>query len=250
MLLIAVSWIKVPRPLPILQAVPIELVEVSLTSSGTALSHPPATKPFTPPKRAHQVLRSTRKSPPPFPISQPSPAAVARLDPLLEKEDPARRTEGKRHEDAGLVEATEAGGHSDVPAAPGPASEAGSVARESSPAGHGASLSVGGGKAPLTGIGTWGKGISKPTRPAGGYQVKPRYPESARKEGVQGTTELKVLVRADGSVGQVLVAKSAGHLDLDRAAVDAVRTWRFAPARREREAVAVWVVVPVEFRLE
>jgi len=59
-----------------------------------------------------------------------------------------------------------------------------------------------------------------------------------------------VLIGADGSVGQVLVAKSAGHFDLDRAAVEALKTWRFEPARRGREAVATWVIIPVQFKLE
>jgi len=47
----------------------------------------------------------------------------------------------------------------------------------------------------------------------------------------------------------VLVEKSAGHVELDEAAADAVRRWRFEPARRGPEAVAMWVLLPVEFRL-
>ncbi|MFQ5881970.1 MAG: energy transducer TonB [Candidatus Methylomirabilales bacterium] len=81
------------------------------------------------------------------------------------------------------------------------------------------------------------------------YQVKPQYPESARKKGIQGTAVLKVLVLVDGSVGKVLVDKSAGHPDLDRAASEAVRLWRFEPARRGKEPVDVWVLVPVKFEL-
>jgi protein TonB len=66
---------------------------------------------------------------------------------------------------------------------------------------------------------------------------------------VEGTTMLKVHVDADGRVGDVVVEASAGHTDLDQAAVDAVRRWRFEPARRGTEAVAMWVRLPVEFRL-
>ena len=54
---------------------------------------------------------------------------------------------------------------------------------------------------------------------------------------------------AAGRVGEVVVKQSAGHPDLDRAAADAVRRWRFEPARRGAEAVAIWVELPVEFRL-
>lgn len=86
-------------------------------------------------------------------------------------------------------------------------------------------------------------------RPKGGYQVRPSYPSAARRLGAQGTTLLKVHVLADGRVGEVIVQESAGHSDLDRAAADAVRQWRFDPARRGSDPVAMWVLLPVEFRL-
>jgi len=85
--------------------------------------------------------------------------------------------------------------------------------------------------------------------PRGGYQVKPSYPPAARRSGIQGTTILRVFVAADGRVGDVTVETSAGHPDLDRAAADAVRRWRFEPGRRGTEAIAMWVRLPVEFRL-
>ena len=91
--------------------------------------------------------------------------------------------------------------------------------------------------------------ITQTAAPRGGYQVKPAYPSSARRAGVQGTTLLGVLVAADGHVGDVVVKQSAGHPDLDAAAADAVRRWRFEPARRGSEPVAMWVLLPVEFRL-
>ena len=45
------------------------------------------------------------------------------------------------------------------------------------------------------------------------------------------------------------VETSAGYAALDQAAMIAVRTWRFEPARRGSEAVAVWVTLPVRFEL-
>ena len=84
----------------------------------------------------------------------------------------------------------------------------------------------------------------------GGYQVTPRYPESARRAGIEGTALLKFLVQADGGVASVTIERSSGHVDLDHAAVQAVRRWRFEPARKGHRAVAVWVVLPVEFRLK
>jgi protein TonB len=92
-------------------------------------------------------------------------------------------------------------------------------------------------------------GLTAFARPLGGYQTTPRYPESARRQGVEGITTLRFVVLANGHVGQIAVSHSAGHVDLDRAAMDAVRTWRFEPARRGKEAVAVWVTLPVRFEL-
>ena len=91
-----------------------------------------------------------------------------------------------------------------------------------------------------------------PTRPAqvrGGYQVRPPYPAAARERGIQGVTLLRVHVETDGRVDDVAVHESAGHRELDRAAADAVRQWRFEPARNDAGPVAMWVLIPVEFRL-
>jgi protein TonB len=91
--------------------------------------------------------------------------------------------------------------------------------------------------------------ITQAVRPGGGYQVRPLYPPSARRAGAEGTTLLKVHVLTDGSIGEVQIQRSAGHAALDQAAADAVSKWHFEPARSGSETVAVWVVIPVEFRL-
>ena len=93
-------------------------------------------------------------------------------------------------------------------------------------------------------------GVTSVAKPTGGYQVRPSYPSTARRLGVQGTTLLRVQVLEDGRVGGIDVEQSAGHPDLDQAATDAVRRWRFEPARRGDQAVAMWVRLPVEFRLK
>jgi periplasmic protein TonB len=93
------------------------------------------------------------------------------------------------------------------------------------------------------------EGLTEYARPQGGYQVRPSYPAAPRRLGIQGTTMLRVHVLADGRIGDVRVQESAGHPELDDAAVDAVRRWRFEPARRGAEAIAMWVLLPVEFRL-
>lgn len=99
------------------------------------------------------------------------------------------------------------------------------------------------------GTGGSGEALSNTARPLGGYQVKPRYPESARRAGLQGVTTLRVRVLENGRVGDVLVEQSAGFRDLDTAAVDAVKKWLFEPARRGKDPVSVWVLLPVKFEL-
>jgi protein TonB len=99
------------------------------------------------------------------------------------------------------------------------------------------------------GDGTGGDALSSVARPLGGYQVKPRYPESARRAGVQGVTTLRVRVLENGRVGEVVVQQSAGFRDLDVAAMDAVKKWLFDPARRGKDPVSVWVLLPVKFEL-
>jgi len=78
----------------------------------------------------------------------------------------------------------------------------------------------------------------------------PRYPLIARRNGEQGTVTLRVLVTRDGVPAQVSIERSSGSGHLDSAALDAVKTWRFVPARRGDEAMEAWVLVPVVFRLE
>lgn len=78
----------------------------------------------------------------------------------------------------------------------------------------------------------------------------PRYPQAARRAGEQGTVTLRVMVKRDGLPARVEVEKSSGSRHLDAAAQDAVRGWRFAPARQGSEPIESWVLVPVVFRLE
>src|SRR5262249_9418204 len=92
-------------------------------------------------------------------------------------------------------------------------------------------------------------GITQMAIPRGGYQVRPTYPSSARRLGIQGMTTLRVFVAADGRVREVVVQEPGVPPVLECAAADAVKRWRFEPARRGTEPVGVWVLLPVQFRL-
>jgi protein TonB len=77
----------------------------------------------------------------------------------------------------------------------------------------------------------------------------PSYPDYARRHGVQGKTMLQVQVTTEGSARDISVLHSSGSDALDEAALDAVKRWRFVPARRGDEIVEAKVIVPVEFKL-
>ena len=78
----------------------------------------------------------------------------------------------------------------------------------------------------------------------------PPYPAAARRNGVQGTVMLKVVVARDGLPARVELEKSSGSMHLDSAALEAVKAWRFVPARRGNEPVEGIVTFPIVFRLE
>ena len=80
-------------------------------------------------------------------------------------------------------------------------------------------------------------------------RTPPRYPTRALRMRETGTVRVLVAVGADGVPTDVSVETSSQSRDLDRAALDAVRRWRFRPAQRGGQAVAGSVVVPIEFRL-
>jgi TonB family protein len=65
---------------------------------------------------------------------------------------------------------------------------------------------------------------------------------------VEGDVVLEIVVQRDGTVGNVRTLRSLGA-GLDQKAADAVRQWRFNPARRQGVPVDVVVQVSVEFKL-
>jgi TonB family protein len=80
---------------------------------------------------------------------------------------------------------------------------------------------------------------------------KPDYPQLAVREGVSGTVILRVLIDENGAVDDVQVLRGVKpDLGLDRAAVDAVRKWRYKPATKSGVRVKVWFTQPIAFQLQ
>jgi len=78
----------------------------------------------------------------------------------------------------------------------------------------------------------------------------PEYPAFSRRRGEQGRVLLRVHVARDGVPGEVEINTSSGSDRLDRAALDAVRRWKFVPARLGDTPVDAWVLVPIAFSLD
>jgi protein TonB len=122
-------------------------------------------------------------------------------------------------------------------------------------AGTGSGTGLGAGDGAGIGPGSGGGTGGGPYRPGSGIdppkllrEVKADYTEEARRRNLEGDVVLEIVVRADGGVGDVKLLRGLDP-GLDDRAVQAVRQWRFAPARRAGAPVDVIVEVSVEFKL-
>ena len=115
--------------------------------------------------------------------------------------------------------------------------------------GPGQGAGLGSGQRGGTGGGVYrpGSGIENPQLVR---EVKPRYTAEAMRAKVQGTVWLEVVVRSDGTVGDVSVTKSLDSVfGLDEEAIRAAKQWRFVPGTRFGEPVAVLVGIELSFTL-
>lgn len=90
----------------------------------------------------------------------------------------------------------------------------------------------------------------RPKIDVSGANLKPEYPDRARAAHLQGTVVIAVLVSAYGTPTDVSLEKSSGHPDLDMAAINAVKRWKFVPARYGSDAVADWTAVGIRFEMD
>jgi len=93
----------------------------------------------------------------------------------------------------------------------------------------------------------------EPPQPVGGYTAIQRsltYPEIALKAGVEGQVLVWAFVDKHGNVTNTLVKKSLGNNGCDEAAVKAIKSVKWKPAKQRDDPVGVWVMVPVEFKLK
>jgi len=79
-------------------------------------------------------------------------------------------------------------------------------------------------------------------------QVAPKYPDFVKKRGIEGKVWLQCVVDKNGNVGKIEVLKSVLP-QLDDEAKNALKKWKFEPAKSGGKPVAVWVKLPFEFKL-
>lgn len=205
---------------------------------GGGLSRP------TPPSRARR--QGTQALSSPVPVRKPPEAAP---DPLPAVEPEPVQVEAPVAEMAADPETVTGVPEPAAPPEPsaGPGAEGGVGTGSGQGVGEGRGDGLGDGSGGGTGGGPYraGSGIEPPALLR---EVKPDYTEQARRQGVEGDVVMEIVVRHDGTVGQVRVLEGLGH-GLDERAVAAVRQWRFTPASRRGTPVDVLVEVAMEFKL-
>ena len=77
--------------------------------------------------------------------------------------------------------------------------------------------------------------------------AQPVYPAFAKTARVQGVVEVSIVIDSKGNVTKTQVVKSIPQLD--RAAIDAVRQWKYAPTLVDGAAVPVTMIVQVAFTM-
>ena len=79
-------------------------------------------------------------------------------------------------------------------------------------------------------------------------RIKPVYPEKCKKEKIEGTVVLEIKIDAEGNVTDARVLKSV-HPDIDKAAMEAIKKWKYEPVLKDGKPVPVVFAVTINFYL-
>lgn len=75
------------------------------------------------------------------------------------------------------------------------------------------------------------------------------YPETARKDSLQGIVYVEATVDKDGNVVKATVVKGVRE-DLDKASIEAVRSVKFTPGKYKGKPTEAIVTIPISFKLK
>ncbi len=206
---------------------PPDIVEVDLVDigggggggAGPAIETPEAEHPTEEPREAPQ-------------------AAIPEAEPIPDAENGIHEIRPERA--SGSAAASRSGGHGN----------GGSGTGTGGGDGSGSGTGQGSGTGPGSGRGSGGgAGDGETMGPQLLSATKPRYPESARRNNIEGTAVVGLTIGTDGRVSSAWLESSSGNSAMDEAAVEEVYNWRFVPAKRNGAAITVNSRVPVVFRL-
>jgi TonB family protein len=80
-------------------------------------------------------------------------------------------------------------------------------------------------------------------------RTQPAYPADALSAHAEGEVRLQIQIDAQGKVSEVRIAANSGSDSLDRAALNAVRNWRYQPGTHDGQPIGGTIVVSVDFRI-
>ena len=86
------------------------------------------------------------------------------------------------------------------------------------------------------------------TVPRATYDPDPEYDDEDRKKNIEGMVLLSVIVTKDGRTADIKITKSLTP-GLDKQAIKAVSQWRFDPATKDGQPVAVRLVIETVFHI-
>jgi protein TonB len=231
---------------------PVRLVYLALPGPGGGGGGGGMRMPTPPPKAARKGPEKTSSPiparrlpppvtpPPPRPEPPPPPLEAKTLPPVMA---PVATVAADDRNQEGLMKELP----KEAPPSQGSGSGGGTGSGQGTGLGEGNGSGIGPGEGGGIGGGPYraGSGVSPPRLLR---EVRADYTDEARRANITGEVVLEIVVRRDGTVGDVRILR---RLDsgLDQRAVQAVRQWRFAPATLKGVAVDVIVEVGVEFKL-
>jgi periplasmic protein TonB len=77
----------------------------------------------------------------------------------------------------------------------------------------------------------------------------PKYPDSLKREGVSGVVAVVLVIDEKGGIMSSTISKSS-HPDFERPALEAVKNWKFKPAKKDGNPVKVRVTIPLRFNVD
>jgi periplasmic protein TonB len=212
---------------------------------GLKMPTPPPKAQLQGPRKVSSPIPARRIPPPvrpepPRPEPPPPPLEAKTLPPVMAPVVPVAADQ--RNQEGQLKEVPK-----ESPPSQGPGSGGGAGTGKGTGIGEGDGAGIGPGEGGGVGGGPYrpGSGVSPPQLVR---EVRADYTDEARRANIVGEVVLEIVVKRDGTVGDVRVLQRLGAGLVERA-IAAVRQWKFSPARLKGTPVDVVVEVAVEFKL-